>query len=403
MATILVTWELGGGLGHLVPLAPILAELSRHGHRLLAAVRELSHIDSLFGELRVRYLQAPFKNTKAEERIDPPRTFAHILHNTGFRDPRELKAMSEAWRNLYDFVKPDLILFDHSPMALLAARTIDARRAVIGTGFCCPPDVYPLPDFRPWMPDESERLRADEDRILATINHQLQAWHVPPLGQLSQLYREVDATFLTTFAELDHYPVRARAEYYGIWSNPGGRTPTWPEAPGKRVFAYLKPFRALGELLGILGRLGLPTIVYLDPLDPRLPARFPSPMLRFEAERVDFDAAAATCDLAILNGGHGATAVMLLAGKPVLALPIHLEQALNGRALARLGAGLSAEIDRPELICSRLMTLLQRDEYALAARRFAVRYSDFDPQQSIRLTVERLEGLLAGAAQAMPP
>lgn len=42
MATVLVTWELGGGLGHLLPLEPLVRGLSERGHRVAVALRDLS-------------------------------------------------------------------------------------------------------------------------------------------------------------------------------------------------------------------------------------------------------------------------------------------------------------------------------------------------------------------------
>jgi UDP:flavonoid glycosyltransferase YjiC (YdhE family) len=37
MATILLTWELGAGLGHLVNLLPLARGLLQRGHRVYAA------------------------------------------------------------------------------------------------------------------------------------------------------------------------------------------------------------------------------------------------------------------------------------------------------------------------------------------------------------------------------
>jgi UDP:flavonoid glycosyltransferase YjiC (YdhE family) len=39
MSTILLTWELGGGLGHLVNLLPLARELSQRGNRVFAPVK----------------------------------------------------------------------------------------------------------------------------------------------------------------------------------------------------------------------------------------------------------------------------------------------------------------------------------------------------------------------------
>ncbi len=394
MARILFTWELGGGLGHVVRFAPIVRELTSAGHDMFAALRDLSRAQTLLGQYGVRYFQAPFKNTTSANRIDPARTYAHILHNTGFADLEELRALAGAWRNLYDLVKPDLIVFDHSPIGLLAARTIGAKRVVMGTGFSCPPDVRPLPDFRPWLADASEKLRRDEDAVLKRVNALLESSRLEPLQRLSQLYSQVDTTILTTFAELDPYPHRERTEYYGAWSEAGGGLPTWPSVPGKRVFAYLKPFPGLSRLLEALRQLGQPAIVYVEPLDSNLRSQFESGTLRLESERLDLNAVGSTCDLAILNGGHGATALVLLAGKPLLEIPLHLEQALNAAAVVRLNAGLRADANRPEEIISNLMSLLQREECAEGARRFAARYAAFNPQEAIRRITERIGFLL---------
>jgi hypothetical protein len=400
MPTILIAWELGGGLGHLAPLTPILRKLRDNGHRLFAAVRDLSRIHGLFADLGLSYLQAPVKISKSADRIEPPRSFAHIMHNSGCSHPGELRGMADGWRTLYGFVEPDLIVFDHSPTALLAARTCRARRAVVGTGFCCPPDVCPFPDFRPWMSDAADTLRRDEDNVLANANRVLDAWGAEPLGQLSQLYREVDHTFLNTFPELDVYGRRAGAEYYGTWVTRGGREPAWPDCPGKRVFAYLKPFRALPDLLTALRELGCPALIYIDRIDAKLRKRFESPAMRFESERLDLQAVGSSCDLAILNGGHGVTALMLLAGKPTLQIPLNLEQGHNGSAVAKLDAGLGALPDQPQQFAPTLKTLLETDKFAHGARRFAARYADFDPEDQVARIARRLEALASSESRA---
>jgi UDP:flavonoid glycosyltransferase YjiC (YdhE family) len=394
MARILVTWELGGGLGHLVPLASIIGALTKRGHQLFAAVRELAHLEAVFGDLEVLYLQSPVKTTRAANCVNTPRTFAHILHNAGFGEPSELTVMTRAWRNLYEFIQPDLILFDYSPTAVLASRAIETKRVVIGTGFCCPPDACPLPDFRPWLPAQSELLRRDEDRVLANVNRLLESWRLEPLDRLARLHVQVDATILATFPKLDAYPNRGEAEYFGVWSNAGGKEPVWPAATGKKVFAYLKHFPGLPQLLEALNRSRRPALVYLDPPDADLRTRFESPTLRFEPEPLDLNAIGKTCDLAILNGGHGATASLLLAGKPLLEIPLNLEQSLNSAAVTRLGAGLTGDLNQPTQNITQFLALLQSDEYARAARRFAAEHVGFDPERQVERIVHRIESLL---------
>jgi UDP-N-acetylglucosamine:LPS N-acetylglucosamine transferase len=400
--TILFAWELGGGLGHLAPMLPLVRRFRERGYRLFMAVRDLSRVGSLFEGEGVSFLQAPVKMVKPRGGIALPRTFAHILCNNGFQEYDELRALCEAWRHLLDYVQPDLVLCDHSPTALLASRAVETKRATIGTGFCCPPDVYPWPDFRRWLPDASQQLRADEDRVLHVANQLLQAWGLRPLERMSQMYGEVDECFLTTFRELDHYPMRSAGRYWGAWPSSGGQKPVWPHGSGKRVFAYLNPFPTLPALLKLLRQLRVPALVYIDRLDPRL-REHESETLRFAERRLDLAAVGRECDVAILNAGHGATVSMLMAGKPILQIPLTLEQMLTGINTTRMQAGLVAEQNQPRETTTRLTALLDSEQLAAGARRFANRYADFDPEWQIERVVERIDALLGEHAVGSLP
>jgi UDP:flavonoid glycosyltransferase YjiC (YdhE family) len=384
MATVLLTWELGGGLGHLMNLRPVAAELLRRGHRVFAALRDLSLAREILGDSGVVYLQAPFKHQRMQE-IHPCCTFAHILHNIGFSNVDELTTMTGAWRQLFEHVRADLIVFDHSPTALLAARGWQARKALIGTHFFSPPDISPLPNLRNWLPVDAARLLADEHRILANMNAMLARSNEPPLQRVAELFASVDENFLLSFAELDCYARPRDVNYLGMWSANIGDPPQWPPGMGRKVFGYLKPFPELHQLLHALSRVPNPTLIYAPGIDPRLRAQFQSEHLRFADGPVEMSQAARECDLAILNGTFASTTAMLLAGKPALHIPIFLEQATNARAVEHLGAGICAPPNNPAAIVAGMRCLL--------AQRFAACYARFDPDRQIQRVIDRVEQL----------
>jgi len=397
MPTILFTWELGAGLGHLTRMRPVAESLARHGHRVLAALRDLASAEQVFGGTGVSYLQAPFKQGAPARPIHPASTFAHILHNVGFADATELRGLTAAWRSLYSVVRPDLIVADHSPTALLAARGLPMRRVVLGDGFCSPPDEFPFRDLRPWLHNDPAKLARDEDRTRSVANQVLASWGEPPLERVADLYTGVDDHLLTTFAELDHFGPRQRATYRGAIGPALGSPPEWPAAPGKRVFVYVRPFESLAELITTLEDRHVSALVFAPGADPRVRRRATSGRVRFVDQPVDLRLAAAECDLAILNSTHGTTAAMLLAGKPILQLPIHLEQHLVAERTVELGAGLAANRTQPRQIAQRLQILLESPSHAAAAQRFAARYEGFQPQRQLDQMVQRIDQLCLSA------
>ncbi len=381
MARVLLTWELGGGSGHLVNLRPFVSGLEREGHKVFVALRDLGKAPNMLAGAAISYLQSPYKSDVSPNVIQVARTFADILYNVGFGDPAELAVLVDAWGTLIDFVAPDLIVFDHSPTALLAARGSKACRVVLGNSFSSPPDCSPFPDLQPWLPSDPRTLYRTEEVVLENVNRVLRRRGQGTLERLGQLYGQVDEVVLTTLAEFDHYPNRVHPHYRGPWMPEGGELPAWPGGSGKKVFAYLKVFPVLPQLLGLLAQAACACVVHIEGITAGFERQHAARTLHFQNNRLDLRRAAAECDLAIFNGTHGSTVLTLLAGKPVLQLPLVVEQELNTRATVRLGAARRTSAWRPEGMAMALSGLLQSEAYAQEAQRFAARHAQHSPQE----------------------
>jgi len=357
-------------------------------------LRDLSKAGAVFGEKRFSFFQAPFRIGGPARAILPTLTYAHILHNVGFEDAQQLATLTAAWRQLYELVKPDLIIFDHSPTALLAARGIIARKCIVGSGFFIPPDESPLPTLSPGHSGNLEELLRDETRILSTMNGVAKRWDQRPLERITQLYSEVDESFLLTFQELDHYPHRRPATYWGSWNNTAGAAPKWPSGSGKRIFAYLKSTPTAPDILRFLNELGKPTIAVMPEMDHSLRQHLDAPTLRIENHPLDLHAAARDCDLAILNGNYASTVCIMLGGKPTLQIPMYLEQTIFAKRVSALGAGLDVDPRKIHEVAGGLQRLLSQDRFTAAAREFAQQYCGFDVQAQLGRIIDRIERLV---------
>jgi len=238
-----------------------------------------------------------------------------------------LTAMIQSWRNLYDIIKPDIIIFDYSPTAMLAARNIDAKRVAIGTGFHLPPDTAPVPGIWAELGREQDHLGLIEfeSKILVPINEALSLNKIEPLENFCDLLK-TDVKLFRSFSEMDHYQSRENAIYSGVLKSAPGAEPKWPGKSGPKIFAYLKPFKALPQLLTHLNRKKYPTLIYGDGLSARLKKEYASGTLHFSEQRLDMKSIGETADVAITNSGHGGACELLLSGVPSLLLPLNLEQ-----------------------------------------------------------------------------
>jgi hypothetical protein len=387
-------------------MAPLAMELVRRGHRVFLALRSVGNAEAVFAGTGVCYMQAPcFTESTGRMRPYPTTlTFAHLLANVGWDDDRVLFALLCSWRNLYALVRPDLVVFDHSPSALLASQALPMRRVLIGSGFCCPPDETPWPLLLPRARRRVDpaRIADDERRLLDRANRLLSHWKLRPLDRLGSLYSRVDENFLTTVPELDHYTIRPPhgGRYWGpiLSETPtgGAETPHWPAGVGPKIFAYLKRFDRLGDVLGELRHSGLPTLAYIDGVDASLRRRWESATMRLATRPLNLAQARRQCDLAVLHAGHGATAEMLLSGRPILQIPLVLEQRLTAMATAAIGAGLIATVGGglADEFGHKLRALQSQPKYAGAAQSFAAKYGTLDARKQLLRMAERVEELL---------
>jgi hypothetical protein len=351
-------------------------------------------VETVFGDLDCPRYQAPIKIDEISGQRQPT-VFADILHNCGFAREHELVGRIKAWDRLYHLIQPDMVILDHCPTALAAARGCGFKRALIGTGFVSPPATNPLPTLRPSPAVDRSELATEENHTCTILNQSLSKCGKPPVTCLSDLYGDVDLTLLTTFKELDHFGQRQGVRYWGAWPAFPGAAPQWPDGSGKKIFAYLKKSPGLTQLLKELKALRLPTIVYGGWVTDRIVRDYGSPSLRLESTPLDLAQVATQCDVAILNATHGATAAMLIGGAPILQLPIFLEQQLLAERTVKLGAGRTADRKDVPQVMANLRKILESATYASAAQRFAEIYAKVDPDQQFNAMMNRIETLLS--------
>lgn len=225
------------------------------------------------------------------------------------------------------------------------------------------------------------------------MNHVLRARGQPPAPTLARLFADANALVLRTLPELDHYPARPGGRYAGVWPTDGGDDPEWATGRRPRVFAYLKPTPGIGEVLAAVGSGGGEIAAYVPGLSAEDAATARAAGVRLPDRPADMRAVAERCDLAVLNGTHGTTAAVVLAGKPIVQVPIYLEQVLVALRTVALGPGRIASRADSRAVADAIREVWVHPSYRAAAERFARRYQRFDPRAAVRSLADRLDAL----------
>lgn len=390
---IVFAWELGAGYGHVAGIRPLAEEFLRCGYRVSVIARYLHSASAVLGDLDCELYQAPFFSDKFHgESITY--TYPEVLLRFGYKKLASLKQTLDPWCNLFQLLKPDLVVIDHGPTALIACRCTGINYITFSTGFFLPPNMTTCPVFVGMKGSKASNTQANEQLVLDTINTALTAKGQPTLDRFTDLFYPSEH-LLCTFPELDHYPNREGVRYDGPrFDISMGEAPRWPafgDASAPKVFAYVKE-ESVGfkPLFQALLSMPLPVVMHIPGAsEAAIAASKQSPNLTLHQDPVSMKDVQRDADLIICHGGHGVVSSSLIAGVRLLLLPDQLEQSMLAYRLTeqRLAMAMLREsrgAASPEKYLEAIATAITNDELGQRVMAFKEKYQDFN--QSTQLS-----------------
>lgn len=404
MARVAFAWELGGEYGHVMSCAGLAHGLEIRGHAIGFMFRELRQLGVIPEARNYEVFQAPRSLREGAGASLRPASYPDILLGCGYRDPRELIGLVGGWRTLFERWKPDLVVVDFGPTALLAARTLGLRCVTYGNGFFVPPRVSPLPPFRVDDPPDPAHLAATDAQVLGTVNAALAHFGCAPLARLADLF-DCEEDFLCSLPELDHYGGREPSGYYGPRVRfDRGANVAWPSGSGKRIFVYVKRNMAqLDALVALIQSSPHRIVSYIPELDATRRARITGRGHVYSDKPIRLDAFLKDCEMLVTHGGEISTGALTY-GIPALLFPTHYEQYLTARRMQQLGTGFWCAPHASAADAARGWgQVLDNPHYLASARAFANRYRAFSPSEQRRRIIVRIEDLLRRHGDILTP
>jgi hypothetical protein len=381
--TALLCWEIGEALGHLTNLRTIALSLKGKGYRCVFAVRELTYAFEILHTDEFEIFQAPRASISVTG-LASMASYAEILMLSGFVRPKILAGQLLAWRSLFRAISPTLLLLDSAPSAMLASRGLDIQTVITASGFGCPPDTPNWPAFPSHQKVSPERLRSSELAVLQTANDAARSLGIRELEHIGQLY-PAEKAYIATVPELDHY-VRSDAEYIGSLAvTELGVAPNWPVRLGrddsqkslKSIFAYLKAdYLGLETVLEVLAKSDTQTVAFIPGLADSLQRKWNGANLWISTEPIHVQQALSKADFFL---GHGGSLIqpVLLAGVPLILLPMQTEQTMASQVAHSIGAAAVCTFDGLSNFKRIFKNALNEPNLKTSAQAFAQRNSKY--------------------------
>lgn len=384
--TVLFAWELGEGLGHLPPLKAIATAMKARGANVVFALRDAVLTRRALADVGAPILPAPFW----QPMTSPPAltgTYADILASNGYSSAEHGAAMIEAWGEIFDAVRPDLVVGEHSPSASLAAFG-RIPVAVVGNGFVVPPTDGP--EFPPF--DMSRGPGGSQRAVFVAIQGAMVSLKRQAPRTLTEAFRGAFRG-IYTFPPLDCYRAIRREAVLG----PIEPVPPLSPLPAKgKLFAYSAADYALAnQVTQALMDVGADASAYFRGSLGAKAAMLHSRGVHVYATPPELSDVLKGTSVVFSHGGTGVTHATLAAGRPHIVNPRHFEAHATARALEALGSGINLEpFDATQF---REAILRANDDGAMrrAAQKAGADAQEFVSQaQALERTIAALERIL---------
>lgn len=315
---IAIAWELGHGSGHIARLLSIARALKDQGAVLSFICRASGDLSPESAAIFDKVVAAPI--SFAEAQPGKILSLAQIVAASAFSSAEHAFALVRAWSDTFSLLRPDLLICDHSPTALLAAHVNKIAAARVGTAFTTPVGQG-LDNLRPWQRlslEEKSVADASVDKIIGSVLGRYGFDQDLCFADLTLKYKG----FLTTWPYTDHLGPRSGVPYFGPLSTLSDTRKVDYVGSGKKVLVYLPNRTELGRKLFQALRDTAASVIWRGSVEEN------SGRIKMVDYPIDMNFALHDADLLISRAGHGITCQALAAGKAHLMLPVHLEGSL---------------------------------------------------------------------------
>lgn len=344
MGPVVLCSEAGGGRGHMVKLS-IVARALRPMAEIVALVGRTDQAHVLMPFCKAIYPATKLRLIGAErvrrEFLDGREgrlalNWPSWLTKAGFFCEDLLRSRFAWWHETFLRLRPELVVAEYAPTALLAARALGIPSCATGNAYGLPPAT--MASFPSLAMGKDNGIVLNESRLLDTVNTVTRPYGLGPLTALPEIYRS-DVALPTGVKHWDPY-AEWRQDSLLL---PLAEMPPLTDATGKELFIYFS-WRELEEpsIQEALAALKIPARCFALNLSERARTRLEgNPRIAIESAPVPQRAIVANSRMVLCAGQAGTLALGVLSGLPVLALPCQSEQGFNAGRAAHLASCIS--------------------------------------------------------------